>query len=180
MTAITARKPSCIARPLKVLIPLIHDDLAEGNRAGAEFYRRAGEKLIEAREQVAEYQWGRWLSKNFALSKSTAYAYIKLAQDPTAQSIQEAMGGPGPAAQRWQRMRKAMRKLAIDDFKQDQQNHHEELQVYRDLAKQLINFGYRALATRLHPDRGGSKDAMMRLNQVRDQLQAVAKTRRFV
>jgi hypothetical protein len=36
------------------------------------------------------------------------------------------------------------------------------------------------MATRLHPDRGGSKYAMARLNCVRDELKSIAKTRRFV
>jgi hypothetical protein len=36
------------------------------------------------------------------------------------------------------------------------------------------------MATRLHPDRGGSRDAMQRLNTVRDELKSIAATRRFV
>jgi hypothetical protein len=32
---------------------------------------------------------------------------------------------------------------------------------------------YRALATKLHPDRGGSKEAMARLNRVRDELKQI-------
>jgi hypothetical protein len=38
------------------------------------------------------------------------------------------------------------------------------------LAMQLIDIGYKALATKLHPDKGGSGDAMSRLNEVRDRL----------
>ena len=42
--------------------------------------RRAGELLVEAREQMAPFQWGTWLSKNFTLSKRTAQDYMLLAQ----------------------------------------------------------------------------------------------------
>jgi DnaJ-class molecular chaperone len=38
------------------------------------------------------------------------------------------------------------------------------------LAMQLIDIGYKALATKFHPDKGGSRDAMSRLNEVRDRL----------
>jgi hypothetical protein len=51
--------------------------------------------------------------------------------------------------------------------------------LHRDLALELIDIGFKALATRLHPDRGGSKDAMRRLNRVRDELKTVAASRRF-
>lgn len=50
----------------------------------------------------------------------------------------------------------------------------EERDAQRQLALQLIDIGYKALATKLHPDKGGSRDAMSRLNQVRDRLKAHA------
>jgi hypothetical protein len=42
-----------IARPLKVLVPLIQQDIAAAEAAGLEHYRRAGEMLLEAKEQLA-------------------------------------------------------------------------------------------------------------------------------
>jgi hypothetical protein len=35
------------------------------------------------------------------------------------------------------------------------------------LALQLIDIGYKVLSVKLHPDKGGSHDAMRRLNKVR-------------
>jgi hypothetical protein len=46
----------------------------------------------------------------------------------------------------------------------------EERDLERKLALQLIDIGYKALASKLHPDRGGSAEAMQQLNRVRDQL----------
>jgi hypothetical protein len=46
----------------------------------------------------------------------------------------------------------------------------KEQQQEADLKQQVINVGYRALAAKLHPDTGGSPEAMTRLNQVRDRL----------
>jgi hypothetical protein len=38
------------------------------------------------------------------------------------------------------------------------------------LASRIIDSGYRAMAKSLHPDAGGSNDAMLELNQARDAL----------
>jgi hypothetical protein len=76
--------------------------------------------------------------------------------------------------------RRVLRDVARDTFVQERQSRDDEVKLHRDLAEELIDIGYRALATRLHPDRGGSKDAMARLNRVRDELKATAATRRFV
>ena len=46
----------------------------------------------------------------------------------------------------------------------------EERKTERDLALKLINAGYRALAAKTHPDRGGSIDVMAKLNAIRDRL----------
>jgi hypothetical protein len=73
-----------------------------------------------------------------------------------------------------------LRDVARDDFVRERQTRDDEIRLHRELAEELIDIGYRALATRLHPDRGGSKDAMVRLNLVRGELKSIAQTRRFV
>ena len=45
-----------------------------------------------------------------------------------------------------------------------------ERKAQRTLALQVIDAGYKALAQHLHPDRGGSPNAMRRLNGVRPDL----------
>jgi hypothetical protein len=47
--------------------------------------------------------------------------------------------------------------------------------VKRRLAHELIDIGYRVLATKLHPDKGSKNgDAMQRLNEVRSTLKRLA------
>ena len=46
----------------------------------------------------------------------------------------------------------------------------EEREADRQLALRLIDIGYKVLAKELHPDKGGSRDAMQRLGRVRDRL----------
>jgi hypothetical protein len=79
-----------------------------------------------------------------------------------------------------QDFKRAMRDVARDEFVQEKQTIDAEIKLHRELAAELIDAGYRALATRLHPDRGGTKIAMTRLNRVRDELKATAQTRRFI
>ena len=183
-----------IARPLKVLVPLIQGELQQGNSAGHEHYRRAGEMLIEAKDQVGHGGWSRWLSKNFDLSQRTAQDYMRwarthnesrgrAAQMPS--SMREFTGHTERRREerqstQQQNFRRVLRDVARDDFVQERQTRDDEIKLHRDLADELIDLGYRALATRLHPDRGGSKDAMTRLNRVRDELKQLAQNRRFV
>jgi hypothetical protein len=185
--AVTPRKTT-IVRPLKALVPLIQEELEAATAAGLDHYRRAGEMLIEAKEQMPYGSWQRWLKTNFALSDWTARQYMHLASDHTDQSrgsvsLREAMGRPDTTAKgppSWRPVLKAARELDAELFAVERQTEANEVQLHRDLAMQLIDLGYRAMATRLHPDQGGSHDAMTRLHRVRDQLKSVAQTRRFV
>lgn len=182
-----------IARPLKVLIPMIQSELQQGNSAGHEHYRRAGEMLIEAKEQVGYGGWGRWLTKNFDLSQQTASRYMQWARiqntpggrEVSHDSMRQMRGDTARdredrASKQQQAFRRVLRDVARDDFVQERQTRDDEIKLHRELAEELVDIGYRALATRLHPDRGGSKDAMARLNRVRDDLKQIAQTRRFV
>jgi hypothetical protein len=64
----------------------------------------------------------------------------------------------------WKPFFKAAREVNQETFAQQKQPRDEEVRLHRELAQELIDLGFRALAMRLHPDRGGSKDAMSRLN----------------
>ena len=136
-----------------------------------------------------------WLAKNFDLSCSTANIYMRWSremelarathQTPKYNNLSDmrgdaARGRDDRQSKQQQEFRRVLRDVARDDFVQERQSRDHEIQLHRDLAEELIDIGYRALATRLHPDRGGTKDAMSRLNRVRDELKSIAQTRRFV
>lgn len=194
--AIAVRKTAEVARPLKILIPLIQSELQMGNNAGREHYRRAGVMLNEAKEQVPYGAWTKWLSKNFELSRSTAAVYMQWARShedalsrgarqPEFTSLREMRGDTERVreerrSKQQKDFRRVLREVARDDFVQERQAREDEIKLHRDLAEELVDIGYRALATRLHPDRGGSKDAMSRLNRIRDDLKNYAQTRRFL
>ena len=71
-------------------------------------------------------------------------------------------------------------KVNVTRLADERQSREHEIKLHRELALQIIDLGYRAMATRLHPDAGGSRDAMSRLNTVRHELKEFAATRRFV
>jgi hypothetical protein len=190
MPNVAVAKKQTIARPLKVLVPLIQVELAAGDEAGLAHYRRAGEMLIEAKDQVPHGSWTRWLTKHFELSQKTAQRYVRLARMAEsdyrkfvgAVHIESALGEQ-PRKERhakWSKLHAATDRINVTHFAEERQARDDENKLHRELAIQLIDLGYRALATRLHPDRGGSRDAMTRLNLVRDELKSIAATRRFV
>lgn len=189
-TAAVARQTRTVARPLKTLVPMIADEIRLANKAGLEHYRRAGELLLEARDQVAAFKWGAWLSKNFTLTRRTAERWMRLAEEAQDDSrvvhfatLDEALGTrPSDASRRrgeYQPIRTFTAHVDRDRLAQERQVQQDEIRLHRELALELVDIGYKALATRLHPDKGGSRDAMRRLNRVRDELRGVAENRRF-
>jgi hypothetical protein len=56
------------------------------------------------------------------------------------------------------------------NLKREELKRQEEREAQRKLALQLIDIGYKVLARTLHPDKGGSREAMARLNAVRERL----------
>jgi Protein of unknown function (DUF3102) len=195
LAAVVVKQSRKITRPLKVLIPLIQQDLEDGDRAGMHAYADAGDKLLEAKDQVAHGHWGSWLSKNFALASTTARGYMRLARlrEENTQngggaavlprSLRELEGRPkrDRARRKADRAyRSVLRELEADLYSQEEQTRDDEIDLHREIAKELIDVGFKALATRLHPDHGGSKEAFTRLTRVRVELTKIAKTRRFV
>jgi hypothetical protein len=65
----------------------------------------------------------------------------------------------------WEAMHRARREN--EERRRAQAAAHKE---QSELALRLIDIGYKALAMKLHPDKGGSQDAMARLNLVRNRL----------
>jgi hypothetical protein len=187
-----AVRKTAVSRPLKVLVPLIKDELGAADEAGLEHYRRAGEMLVEAKEQVSHGSWSRWLTKNFELSQHTARRYMRLARimeedsDLSKTSNVDRFSsyakaiGQKPARSAWRSVHETADKVNVPRLADERQTRDDEIKLHREMALKLIDLGYRALATKLHPDQGGSRDAMARLNVVRDQLKSIAATRRFV
>jgi hypothetical protein len=187
MKTMTVKDETQVARPLRVLVPLIQEELDAGESAGLEHYRRAGELLIEAKSQVQRGEWRAWLKQNFILSHETARRYMTLAQENEKarssvsfrpRTLSEVMGDfrkyperAGTLGESGKDVRRIVARVDVDRLARERQSREREAKLAKELAHTLIDIGYRVLAAKLHhPDREGSTEAMARLNHVRTLL----------
>jgi hypothetical protein len=179
-----------VGRPLAVLVPLIKKDFALGQDAAEEaampYYKAAGEKLIEARSQQSASDFWLWVKHHFGRSESQCKLYMKLAQATISGKLGSAAPGSLNAFQRdhlgrqrpthvypqpWHEpIKETLSRVNVERHEQTPAKKSDERALQRALAIQLIDIGFKALSTKLHPDRGGSKEAMQRLNAVKMKL----------
>ena len=66
-----------------MLVPLIQDDLKQARdaaeRAGMPYFQAAGDKLLEAKAQLAHGEFGPWVKLHFNVSLRHAQRYMQLA-----------------------------------------------------------------------------------------------------
>lgn len=192
MAIIATKFEGQVARPLSVLVPLIKEDLERIEDAGLPYKQAVGEKLSEAKRQVKHGEWGSWLQRNFALSQTTAQRYMNFAEatkdanssNRSFSSLNDFHRQTGSSAYRSVTSKRGWHedvKESIDRAKREAERiqrenltRQQEREAEQKLALRLIEIGFKVLAKELHPDRGGSRDAMTRLNRVRDRLKQCA------
>ena len=179
----TAKKETALARPLKVLVPLIREEIEAGESAGMEHYQAAGEMLNEAKSQLERRTFKSWFEKqSFPWSLRMAQRYMGLAglhhessapRAPT--SLRQALGEistPRTHAPWVAPVRAVTDRVNTDGLALEMQSRRDEERLTRQLGLQLIDIGFKVLAAKLHPDKpDGSAEAMRRLNTVRKTLQ---------
>lgn len=191
MSKALAASETQIARPLNVLIPLIQQDLQSGRDAAASaalpWYRAAGEKLLEAQSQLAHGEFQDWITRHCHVKYAQARHYMLLAKSKS--SLQSTFASLSdfirqtsdpnynkPHTVRPPAWHEPVKEIVgrVDtetlNLKRDELKRAEERDAQRALARQLIDIGYKVLARTLHPDKGGSREAMARLNAVRARL----------
>lgn len=191
MADVALREDGAIARPLKAYVPLIEEQFDLAEKAGIKYYQAAGELLSEVREIHFERDakgFFAWAEKNFGKKPDQIRTYVALvetvsdksfksladfkretnrggyAQKPTSGYVHREWTAPVDAVA--DKARKEQARLAIEDGLSKRQEREAEAK----LGLRLIDIGYKVLARELHPDKGGSRDAMTRLNRVRDRL----------
>lgn len=185
---VATRTEGKVARPLNVLIPLIKEDLKYAEEAGLPYKQAAGAKLREAKNQLSYGEWGSWLKRHFTLSQETARQYMNFAKategedsrnlgfssmndfhrqtgSPAYRSVTSKQDWHEPVRANIDRARREAERIREENLTRQQERDAE-----RQLALRLIDIGYKILAKELHPDKGGSRDAMQRLSRVRDRL----------
>jgi Protein of unknown function (DUF3102) len=162
----TKADPKPVARPIKVLIELIKQDLAEIEKSALPLYRAIREKLLEAKSQMRHGEFQPWIKRNFKFSYREAARYMSLVK--TEKCHGDTFENLRGAERQAQKDRREKAKPAAPP--QFDLNSLKENAARREVAESIINTGYRKLAEKAHPDQGGSNEAMQRLNHVRDKL----------
>jgi hypothetical protein len=184
-----------VARPLSVLTPLIKQDIAEGIAAGSIHYRKAGEKLLEAKEQLGSTPaFWEWVHRNFKdsndrpLSRPSAERWMEFASvkdDPKKpfKSLddfrrrhlgEEVLTGSKRNRKLFGGAKEVLRGVDVEALRQATLSQVKERDLERTLFLQMIDIGYKVLAVKLHSDKGGSDEAMSRLNRVRTRAKSHA------
>jgi hypothetical protein len=202
-TAVTRREDGTVALPLKTLIPMIRVELEAGHAAGVEHYRKAGEHLLDAKPQVMQSgkSWTSWLAKNFKnadgkpLSHDTALRYMRFAEQSNTRrrvfrTIEEAIGddrsarrereqrshrAEASASARQQQLNGFTKQVDFDALRRERQDRDREEKLVHKIALQLVDVGYRVMAAKEHPDKGGTSEGMARLTRVRNWLNDLIK-----
>ena len=161
-----------LARPLKVLVPLIKNELKAAERAGMEHYRAAGEMLLEAKAQLRHGEFQDWYKKQgFGWSPRSAREYMNLVERENGgvrrfETLEESKVHPRTRAPLPE-----LRPVDVEALRREEQARHEERKKVCDLELQIIKLGYRLLAEKHHPDKHeGSNEDMSRLNRARSHL----------
>ncbi len=188
-TAIAKKEERRVARPLRVLVPLIKEDLKSAEQAGMSYYQAAGKKLLEAKAQMKHGEFEPWVQRNLGIGKKQSSIYMGLARSTEkfpagnfsslGEFIRET-SNPNynlPHTVRppsWhESVKRAVNKVNVEALNRDIMDRAKERVLRKRLALQIVDIGYKALAQKLHPDKGGSKEAMSRLSDVRKRLNSV-------
>jgi hypothetical protein len=185
----TEQQSTDVAKPLRSYIPLIQEQIDLGDKAGVEFYAAAGSLLIDVREEHFRKDpagFFAWSTKKFKRSHNTIRTWTVLAGEKkgkTFESLRDLhrqqgrpseVNRPRGPARNWtgpvDQIARHARAEQLRLQQEDMMTRMQERQAEAKLARRLIDIGYKVLALELHPDKGGSREAMTRLNRVRDRL----------
>jgi hypothetical protein len=188
MTAVAKQDTRDVARPLKVLEKLILKDIEQGDeiaeQAGMEFYRLAGAKLVEAKGGHFEgrtTEFYEWADKTFRKTRGRIRAWMAASGQSNTKSFKSLRETESPARKpgasvyrEWTAPVDAIAERAQREALRlgEELTRKQERDAEAKLGLKLIDIGYRVLAKELHPDKGGSREAMARLGRVRDRLRS--------
>jgi hypothetical protein len=188
-----------VARPLTELASLIRGKIGQARKVAKEaaeaatqpFWAEIGDLFVEARTQFnTAAGFYSWTSGQFGFSQTQTRRYLNSARLVAVQnrgadqSLSEALRAAGQSPRGGEKPRPVWTASAYniadrarreaERIRQEQLTREQEREAQRELALKLISIGYKVLAKELHPDKGGSQEAMTRLHIVRARLKKFA------
>jgi hypothetical protein len=172
-----------VARPLDELVRLIQKQLRLGQeaaeRAAAPHWLELGKLLHEAKAQLAHGEFGDWCKRHFKIGTTQRARYMKAAESAVQNfrngkfdSLEDHLRGTSYAngAKAHDPVKQIVGTINVESLRHDALERAEVRKRQERLAMKLIDRGYKALAAEMHPDKGGSTEAMADLNCVRKRL----------
>lgn len=191
-TAIAEKLSSRVSRAPSILVPLIKAALVEAEKS----WQEVADLFAEARESFSSFsEFSSWANRQFGIKETQATRYLNagkyLQNYPRARgeaSLTAALRSAGKESRptggavrrEWQPDVDAIAERAkreqerIARAYEDELTRKQERDAQRELSLRIIDIGYKVLAKELHPDRGGSREMMARLNRARDHLKQMA------
>lgn len=164
-----------LARPKDVLEGLIHLEITLAEDAGKPHRVKAGALLNEIKHHFkSNSDFDAYVKRTFDVQTATAHKWMKWAKAESEGVRHKKSPLTNKNFASWY----SDVKHEVDDVDVEAMNaeiaaRDAEDKLEAELALSLISIGYKALAVKLHPDKGGSDEAMRRLNKVRDALTAI-------
>jgi hypothetical protein len=158
MSTLRRTESTVPTRAPAVLVPLIRHE----HERGMEHYRNVGELLLEAKPGLPHGQFTKWIHANFDFSYEMAKLYMRATKGERVPFLRDV-----------KRDRATRRKAYTPPAKASPTRHvpSEEKAGVREMGRDLIDAGFRALAVKMHPDKsGGSVQKMTQLTRARDVL----------
>lgn len=190
-TAIAEKRTTQLARPPSALVPLIRAAISAVDKSKQEI----ADLLAEARVSFDTFsEFLGWANRHFGYKETQATQLLSVGRyrqnDPAAARLPSlnatlrAMGHSRPTTGRvtreWQPDVDAIAERArreqdrISRAAEEELTRKQEREAQRELSLRIIDIGYKVLAKELHPDKGGSREMMARLNRARDHLKQMA------
>lgn len=201
MTNVATTSKNGVARPLKVLVPIIKSEIKLGFQAGQRHWLTVGRLLNEARKHwehdnstVNGLTFHDWVHESFAhpmsgepLARTTVKDWMRGAREvgpaaaATRASVTAVTRKESPFHEDYKPeldwkagVRKVQQTVNVDALARELHDRKAEEREMHALAKKIITAGYRALAAVVHPDKpGGSAEAMKKLTKARNWLEEV-------
>jgi hypothetical protein len=167
----------------RLLIPLIRTALKDADVAAdnaAKSHRQvAGEKMLEAWPQFTDRdKFYAWVRRNFRVEREQAKVYMKIADAAKYAALEkkdsddlhrrlfgderEPIKIDEATNARW-----AAADARREAWMAESRERATEREAQNAILKKMLDTGYKVLATKMHPDKGGSAEDMKRLNAVR-------------
>jgi hypothetical protein len=164
------------ARSVNELTRLIRGELAVTQIRSRDIWPRIGGYLIEMKPQIAKGKWERYIRDNFEFSTTSADRYMRFHREVAANRKPTRLSDVDPPRPNHQPKGFASWRAASKGTgtpprtRWDTESAKADRPREKELGLELIEAGYKLLAQKYHPDKGGDDASFRCLTNARAKL----------